>query len=82
MEEYNIPVWLVPLLPLTREHVRQCIHRLLLERKVLIKQLDVSAILDTLTFFSPKLPIFSRLGCKPLAEKLAHTPGSSHLMDL
>ena len=77
LAEYNIPVKLVPLLPLTRENVRECIHNILLDRKVVIKQLDVSAILDTLTFFSKELPVFSRLGCKPLAGKLypGYTPG-------
>ena len=75
LAEYNIPVRLVALLPLTRENVRECIYNFLQERKVVIKQLDVSAILDTLTFFSPELPIFSRLGCKPVASRLSSRPG-------
>ena len=69
--EYDIPLALVPLLPLTRENVRVCVYNFLIQRKVVIKQLDVSAILESLTFFSSNLPIFSRLGCKPLAAKLS-----------
>ena len=76
LAEYDIPLGLVPLLPLTRENVRECVYNFLIQRKVVIKQLDVSAILDSLTFFSSNLPIFSRLGCKPLPAKLApqHSP--------
>ena len=76
LAEYDIPSALVPLLPLTRENVRECIYNFLIQRKVVIKQLDVSAILDSLTFFSSSLPIFSRLGCKPLPAKLSsqHSP--------
>ena len=75
LAEYDIPLSLVPLLPLTRENVRECIYNFLIQRKVVIKQLDVSAILDSLTFFSSGLPIFSRLGCKPLAAKLSSQHG-------
>ena len=71
LAEYDIPTAVVPLLPLTRENVRECIYNFLIQRKVVIKQLDVSAILDSLTFFSSGLPIFSRLGCKPLPAKLS-----------
>ena len=76
LAEYDIPLGLVPLLPLTRENVRECVYNFLIQRKVVIKQLDVSAILDSLTFFSSSLPIFSRLGCKPLPAKLSsqHSP--------
>ena len=76
LAEYDIPLALVPLLPLTRENVRECVYNFLIQRKVVIKQLDVSAILDSLTFFSSSLPIFSRLGCKPLPAKLSsqHSP--------
>ena len=71
LAEYDIPLALVPLLPLTRDNVRECVYNLLIQRKVVIKQLDVLAILDSLTFFSSSLPIFSRLGCKPLAAKFS-----------
>ena len=76
LAEYDIPLALVPLLPLTRDNVRECVYNLLIQRKVVIKQLDVLAILDSLTFFSSSLPIFSRLGCKPLAAKFSskHSP--------
>ena len=71
LAEYDIPLAVVPLLPLTRENVRECVYNLLIQRKVVIKQQDVLNILDSLSFFSSGLPIFSRLGCKPLAVKLS-----------
>jgi len=63
---------LVPFLPLTREHVKQCI-----VKEVIIQgggaptREDVRLILDEMEFFSDSFPVFSTAGCKRVAGKVA-----------
>lgn len=63
---------LVPFLPLTRDHVRQCIQKEVAAQHgggVATKQ-DVKVILEELSFFSDTFPIFSRTGCKRVSSKV------------
>lgn len=69
LKDYSLPVQVIPFLPLTRDNVRECTQKLFLEKNVVIKQYEVNAIVDQLSFFSLKHPIYAKHGCKPIATK-------------
>ena len=69
LEDYSLPVQVVPFLPLTRDNVRDCTQKLFAEKNVVIKPFDVNVIVGQLTFFSLKHPIYAKHGCKPIATK-------------
>lgn len=71
---YNI----VPFLPLSRDHVRQCIVRQLTVAGVSVSALEVNTILDDLSFFSENFPIFSKTGCKKVGSKVDLLLGNKH----
>jgi len=70
LKEYSINHEVIPYLPLTRESVRLCILAELRESKSSLSKVEVSKIMDQIPFFSPHLPIFSKVGCKKVAAKV------------
>ena len=70
LQASSIPVKLVPFLPLTREHLRMCVNRLVMEQGIAISDLQVNIILDQVQYFSKDLPIFAKTGCKQISAKL------------
>ena len=70
LTDHNIPVRLVPFLPLTREHLRMCAFRLAMGQGITISDMQVNKILDQVHYFSKELPIFSKTGCKQISAKI------------
>ena len=70
LEDYNLHVSLLPLLPLTRENVRECTNKLFTSKNMVIKPFEVTDILDKLSFFSQENPIYAKHGCKQVAAKV------------
>jgi len=70
LEDYNVHVTTIPLLPLTRENVRDCTVKMFLARKIVVKQFEVTSIVDQLSFFSPQHPVYAKHGCKQLAARV------------
>ena len=70
LQDYNIPVQVVPLLPLTRDNVRDCTQKIFASNKAIAKQHEVNAIVDQLSFFSQKHPIYAKHGCKQVAARI------------
>ena len=70
LKDYGIPVQLIPLLPLTREHVRDCTHKMFSAKNMVVKKHEVNKIIDQLTFFSQEYPIYAKHGCKQVAAKI------------
>jgi len=75
LQASNIPVKLIPFLPLSREHLRMCSKRLALEQGITISDLQVNMILDQVQYFSKDLPIFAKTGCKQISAKLDQLMG-------
>lgn len=73
LRDQKIEHRLVPFLPLTREHVKQCI-----VKEVIVQgggtptREDVRLIMDGMEFFSDAFPVFSAAGCKRVAGKVAY----------
>eukprot|EP00092_Neocalanus_flemingeri_P060222 GFUD01072158.1.p1 GENE.GFUD01072158.1~~GFUD01072158.1.p1 ORF type:complete len:412 (-),score=128.90 GFUD01072158.1:286-1461(-) len=74
---HNIPVKLVPFLPLTREHLRMCATRLATGQGIKISDMQVTMILDQVQYFSKELPIFAKTGCKQISAKLDQMMGAN-----
>ena len=70
LEDYNLHVSLLTLLPLTREHVRECTHKMFTEKNMVIKHFEVTDIVDKLSFFTQENPIYAKHGCKQVASKV------------
>ena len=70
LEDYNIHVSLLPLFPLTRENVRECTQKMFMARNMVIKNLEVTDIVDKLSFFTRENPIYAKHGCKQVAAKV------------
>ena len=70
LADYNIPVKLVPFLPLTREHLRMCTTRLAMGQGIKISDMQINMILDQVHYFSKEFPIFAKTGCKQISAKL------------
>ena len=68
--DYNIPFTLVPFLPLTRDHVRECISRHLRHSDAQMNPKEINFLLDKMPFFSPDFPIFSSNGCKHVSLRV------------
>jgi len=68
--DFNVPVHVVPFLPMTREHVRDCISSELRNSNSQMKTKDVNSLLDNMSFFSPDFPIFSTDGCKQVSHRV------------
>lgn len=69
---------IVPFLPMTRSHVRQCIVREMAASGASVTPAEVNAILDDLPFFSNNFPIFSKTGCKKVSGKVDLVLGNKH----
>ena len=70
LADHNIPVRLVPFLPLTREHLSMCATRLAMKQGIKISDMQVNKILNQVQYFSKELPIFAKTGCKQISAKL------------
>lgn len=70
LADYNIPVKVIPFLPLTREHVRLCVAREVTRHHATLSNKDLNNILDQVQFFSQDLPIFAKTGCKQIAARV------------
>ena len=70
LEDYNLHVSFLPLLPLTRENVRECTHKMFTAKNMVIKQFEVTDIVDKLSFFTRENPIYAKHGCKQVAAKV------------
>eukprot|EP00090_Calanus_glacialis_P014993 TRINITY_DN23886_c0_g1_i1.p1 TRINITY_DN23886_c0_g1~~TRINITY_DN23886_c0_g1_i1.p1 ORF type:complete len:363 (-),score=110.48 TRINITY_DN23886_c0_g1_i1:597-1586(-) len=70
LTDHNIPVRLVPFLPLTREHLRMCATRLAMGQGIELSDMQVDKILDQVQYFSKELPLFAKTGCKQISAKL------------
>ena len=70
LQDYNIPVHVLPLLPLTRDNVRDCTQKIFASNKAIVKQHEVNAIVDQLAFFSQKHPIYAKHGCKQVSARV------------
>jgi len=68
--DYNIPFSLIPFLPLTRDHVRECISSHLRHSDAQMNPKDINFLLDKMPFFSPDFPIFSVNGCKHVSLRV------------
>ena len=60
----------VPFLPLTRDHVRQCILKEVREQGLSASSKEVDRILAEVGFFSQDFPALSKTGCKQIAGKV------------
>lgn len=78
----TFPLWLrnaeiVPFLPLTKDHVKECLLRQLAEQtpqsraKILALSGGVDSLLQGFTFYPVHNPVFSKSGCKEVPIKLA-----------
>lgn len=76
------PSWLrsaeiVPFLPLTKDHVKECLLRQLAEQtpqsraKIVALSGGVDSLLQGFTFYPEDYPVFSKSGCKEVPIKLA-----------
>lgn len=54
---------LIPLLPLTRQHVKLCI-----QSQSSVSSKELQWIVNQMAFFSPTFPVFSVHGCKPVGK--------------
>ena len=70
LTDHNIPVRLIPFLPLTREHLRMCATRLAMGQGIELSDMQVDKILDQVQYFSKELPLFAKTGCKQISAKL------------
>jgi len=64
LTDHNIPVKLVPFLPLTRDHLRMCAIKVAKEQGMDMSDGQVNMILDQVQYFSKEFPIFAKTGCK------------------
>jgi len=70
LADYNIPITIVPFLPLTRDHVRECIGNHLKHSNAQMNPKEINILLDNMSFFSPDFPIFSKNGCKQVSLRV------------
>jgi len=70
LADYNIPVKVIPYLPLTREHVRQCVGRELQNHHATLSAKDLNNLLDQVQFFSQDFPVFAKTGCKQISARV------------
>lgn len=68
--DYNIPVTIIPFLPLTRDHVRECISNHLKLSNAQMNPKEINFMLDKMSFFSPDFPIFSKYGCRQVSMRV------------
>ncbi len=71
----GIPVIIAPYLPLSREHLTQCIVKEFKEQGgggATASKADVATILDELQYFSDAFPVFASAGCKRIAAKVGY----------
>jgi len=70
LREFGVEVRLVPFLPLTRDHVRQCIQQELKKAGAAMSNTEITSLLDQLQFFSKEFPVFAQTGCKQVASRV------------
>ena len=68
--DFSIPVYILPFLPLTREHIRECTKKLYNSKNMVLTPLDTQRMLDQISFFSQDYPIYAKHGCKQVAAKM------------
>ena len=68
--DFSIPVHILPLLPLTREHIRECTKILYNSKNMVLTPIETQRLLDQISFFSQDFPIFAKHGCKQVAAKV------------
>jgi hypothetical protein len=67
----GVRLYLVPFLPLTRDHIKQCIvHEFLQQEGGQGSKNDVYDVLKEMHFFSDAFPVFATAGCKRVAYKV------------
>ena len=59
---------LVPFLPLTRQHVKQCIDQASKKLRIKLSSEDIRQILDLLDFSSKSFPVYATYGCTHVKE--------------
>uniref|UniRef100_A0A7E5A0Z5 Torsin n=1 Tax=Panagrellus redivivus TaxID=6233 RepID=A0A7E5A0Z5_PANRE len=62
--------YFVPFLPLTHEHVLQCIHHELTRQNAVLPRDEILAIAESLNYFPEGNPIFSSSGCKTVGNQV------------
>ena len=68
--DFSIPIHILPFLPLTREHIRECTKKLYNSKNMVLSPLEIQRIVDQISFFSQEFPIFAKHGCKQVAAKM------------
>ena len=68
--DFSIPIHILPFLPLTREHIRECTKKLYNSKNIILSPLEIQRIVDQISFFSPEFPIFAKHGCKQVVAKM------------
>jgi len=76
LTDLNIPVKMVPFLPLTRDHLRRCAIKVANEQGMNISDEQLDTILDQVHYFSKDLPVFAKTGCKQISAKVDLMVGS------
>lgn len=70
LQDQGIPVKVIPFLPLTREHVRQCVEKEIARKGYPSTLQDIEKILGEMRFFTDDFPVLSKSGCKTVANKV------------
>eukprot|EP00092_Neocalanus_flemingeri_P028033 GFUD01030436.1.p1 GENE.GFUD01030436.1~~GFUD01030436.1.p1 ORF type:complete len:340 (-),score=109.62 GFUD01030436.1:69-1088(-) len=60
----------VPFLPLERKHVKMCVEKEARTRNITMKDEDMMAVVDSLSFWPKDTQLYSTTGCKRVANKL------------
>ena len=67
---HGIPARIVPYLPLTRDHVKQCVRREISRQGFTVHEQDVNDVLREVRFFSDDFPVLAASGCKQISGKV------------
>jgi len=74
---HNLPVRLIPFMPLTRDHLRKCAKKVAGEQGLSITDKQMNHILDQVHYFSKDFPMFAKTGCKQISTKVDLLMGGS-----
>ena len=70
ISKQDIPIRVIPFLPLTRDHVRQCVRRQTSSRGLSASEKEIERVVKDVSFFSEESPWLSKTGCKQIAGKV------------
>ena len=70
LAKQDIPIKIVPFLPLARGHVLKCIEHEFRAHGYRATEAETGRILDDVGFFSEDFPVLSATGCKLIASKV------------